>query len=157
MIAERNRFIYLKIIDFQWFPTYFSCCEMRTNIRMATKHKAPKMSKPITGNLDTEEETCQRSLTLKTDRSTSSKLYNFTLNIVFFFWQNYSQKWFIFLTFGGNVDKDGTAKSSKVFSCQHFAANPNFVIDVALETIQRAMCAFDKVYLQRRQLGPNWT
>lgn len=41
--------------------TNFSCCEMMTNSRMATKDKAPKTSKAITGNLETEG---QKSLTL---------------------------------------------------------------------------------------------
>jgi len=35
--------------------TYFSCWDMITSIRMATKHKVPKMSKATTGNLETDE------------------------------------------------------------------------------------------------------
>lgn len=34
---------------------YFSCWETITNIRTPTKHKAAKISKAATGNLDAEE------------------------------------------------------------------------------------------------------
>lgn len=50
-------------------------------------------------------------------------------------------------TFGWDVDKCQVTKFSKLFTTEHFAPNPDLVIDVCLKSVQRAMGAFYEVDL----------